>query len=123
MFAGYDVITVLVIYNFSLKKLSAIAGSFSDILNGLQESEVGIYMGEIYFYITDLAKHANITSNVLRLYSVDWTIHFIRTNDLGYSKIVEQLFLLGDLVNTDTHDTIWSVYNRYETMVRYYANI
>ncbi len=69
-----------------------------DVLNGLHESETGVYTGEVDFYITDPAKLGNITSNVQLLQSIDWRVHFIRTNDLGYSKIADQLSSLGDLV-------------------------
>ena len=69
-----------------------------DILNELDESETDIYTGEVDFYITDPAKLESITRNVQLLQSVDWTTHFIRTNDLGYSKIADQLLTLGDLV-------------------------
>lgn len=69
-----------------------------DVLNELHESETGIYTGEVGFYITDPAKLEGITRNVRLLQSIDWTTHFIRTNDLGYSKIAHQLSSLGDLV-------------------------
>lgn len=69
-----------------------------DILNKLHESEVGVYTGEVDFYITDPAKLESITRNVQLLQSIDWTTHFIRTNDFQYSKIADQLSSLGDLV-------------------------
>ncbi len=69
-----------------------------DVLNELYESESGVYTGEVDFYITDPAKLESITRNVQLLQSIDWTTHFIRTNDLGYSKIADQLSSLGDLV-------------------------
>lgn len=69
-----------------------------DILDKLGESEIGIYTGEIDFYIADPAQLNNITQNVQLLQSIDWSTHFIRTNDLQYSKIAEQLFSLGNLV-------------------------
>ena len=69
-----------------------------DILNELHESEVGIYTGEVDFYITDPAKLESITRNVQLLQSIDWKTHFIRTNDFQYSKIADQLSSLGDLV-------------------------
>lgn len=69
-----------------------------DVLNELHECEAGIYTGEVDFYIIDPANLENITRNVQLLQSIDWTTHFIRTNDLGYSKIADQLFSLGDLV-------------------------
>ena len=70
-----------------------------DILNELDESEAGIYTGEVDFYITDPAKLESITRNVQLLQSIDWKTHFIRTNDFRYSKIADQLSSLGDLVN------------------------
>ncbi len=69
-----------------------------DVLNELHESEMDIYTGEVDFYIIDPAKLESITCNVQRLHSIDWQSHFIRTNDLGYSKIADQLFSLGNLV-------------------------
>ncbi len=69
-----------------------------DVLNELHESETGIYTGEVDFYITDPAKLESITRNVWLLQSIDWTTHFIRTNDLGYSKIADRLSNLGNLV-------------------------
>ncbi len=69
-----------------------------DVLNELHESETGIYTGEVDFYITDPAKLENITRNVRDLQSIDWTTHFIRTNDFQYSKIADQLSSLGNLV-------------------------
>lgn len=69
-----------------------------DVLNELHESEMGIYTGEVDFYITDPAKLENITRNVQLSQSIDWTTHFIRTNDFQYSKIADQLSSLGNLV-------------------------
>lgn len=69
-----------------------------DVLNELHESEAGIYTGEVDFYITDPAKLESITRNVQLLQSIDWTTHFIRTNDFQYSKIADQLSSLSDLV-------------------------
>ena len=69
-----------------------------DVLNELNESEAGIYTGEVDFYITDPAKLESITRNAQLLQSIDWTTHFIRTNDFQYSKIADQLSSLGDLV-------------------------
>lgn len=69
-----------------------------DVLNELHESETGIYTGEADFYITDPARLNSIIGNVRAMPSIDWTTHFIRTNDLGYSKISDQLSALGDLV-------------------------
>lgn len=69
-----------------------------DILDELHECQAGIYMGEVDFYITDPAKLESITHNVQLLQSIDWTTHFIRTNDFQYSKIADQLSSLGDLV-------------------------
>jgi len=69
-----------------------------DVLEKLQESQASIYTGEVDFYITDPAKLDSITGKVLSLPSIDWTTHFIRTNDFQYSKIADQLSSLGDLV-------------------------
>lgn len=69
-----------------------------DVLDELHESETGIYTGEVDFYITDPVKLESITRNVQLLQSIDWTTHFIRTNDFQYSKIADQLSSLGDLV-------------------------
>lgn len=69
-----------------------------DVLNELNESEAGVYTGEVDFYITDPKKLESITRNVQLLQSIDWTTHFIRTNDFQYSKIADQLSSLGDLV-------------------------
>lgn len=69
-----------------------------NVLNKLHESEAGIYTGEVDFYITDPAKLENITRNVQLLQSIDWTTHFIRTNDFQYSKIADQLSSHSDLV-------------------------
>ena len=69
-----------------------------DVLNELNESEAGIYTGEVDFYITDPAKLESITRNVQFLQPIDWKTHFIRTNDFQYSKIADQLSSLGDLV-------------------------
>lgn len=69
-----------------------------DVLNELHESKKDIYTGEVDFYITDPAKLDNIIHDVLDLQSIDWTTHFVRTNDFEYSKIAEQLSSLGNLV-------------------------
>lgn len=69
-----------------------------DVLDELHESESGVYTGEIDFYITDPAKLENITHNIQLSQTIDWTTHFIRTNDFQYSKIADQLSSLGDLV-------------------------
>lgn len=69
-----------------------------DVLNELQECETDIFTGEVDFYITDPAKLEYITRNVQLLQSIDWTTHFIRTNDFQYSKIADRLSSLGDLV-------------------------
>lgn len=69
-----------------------------DVLNELHESETGTYTGEVDFYITDPAQLESITRKVQLLPSIDWTTHFIRTNDFQYSKIADELQSLGDLV-------------------------
>lgn len=69
-----------------------------DVLDELHESETGAYTGEVDFYITDPAQLESITRKVQLLPSIDWTTHFIRTNDFQYSKIADELQSLGDLV-------------------------
>lgn len=69
-----------------------------DVLDTLMESEAGIYTGEVDFYITDPADLEPITRDVQLISDIDWTTHFIRTNDFQYSKIAEQLSSLVDLV-------------------------
>lgn len=69
-----------------------------DVLRELCESEKDVYTGEVDFYITDPAELERITRNVQSLPSIDWTIHFIRTNDFQYGRIAGQLSSLGDLV-------------------------
>lgn len=69
-----------------------------DVLSGLHESDADIYTGEVDFYITDPAELDYITSNIQLLPSIDWTTHFIRTNDFQYSQIADELHSLGDLV-------------------------
>ena len=69
-----------------------------DVLDELHESKKGIYTGEVDFYITDPEKLENITHKVQLLPSIDWTTHFIRTNDFHYSQIADELSSLGDLV-------------------------
>lgn len=69
-----------------------------DVLNELQECETDIFTGEVDFYITDPAKLNEIIRNVQLLQFIDWTTHFIRTNDFQYSKIADQLSSLDDLV-------------------------
>lgn len=69
-----------------------------DVLTTLQESEAGLYTGEIGFYITDPADLSDITRKVQLLPEIDWQKHFIRTNDFQYAKIADQLSSLGDLM-------------------------
>lgn len=69
-----------------------------DVLNELYESETGVFTGEVGFYITDPAKLESITRNVQLLQSIDWTTHFIHTNDFQYSKIADRLSSLENLV-------------------------
>lgn len=68
------------------------------VLDELHESETGTYTGEVDFYITDPAQLESITRKVQLLPSIDWTTHFICTNDFQYSKIADELQSLGDLV-------------------------
>lgn len=72
--------------------------SSPDVLDTLMESEPGVYTGEVDFYITDPAELQSITRDVQLVSDIDWTSHFIRTNDFQYSKISEQLFSLVDLM-------------------------
>lgn len=69
-----------------------------DVLNELHESVTGTYTGEVDFYINDPAQLESITRKVQLLPYIDWTTHFIRTNDFQYSKIADELNSLGDLV-------------------------
>lgn len=69
-----------------------------DVLDGLHESEKDVYTGEVDFYITDPFKLKEITRNVQLLPSIDWTTHFIRTNDFQYSGIADRLSSLGGLM-------------------------
>lgn len=69
-----------------------------DVLDDLQESEPGVYTGEVGFYITDPEELEGVTHNVQRLESIEWTTHFIRTNDFQYAKIGDQLSSLGNLM-------------------------
>lgn len=69
-----------------------------DVLDELHESKTGTYTGEVDFYITDPAQLESITRKVQLLPSIDWTTHFIRTNDFQYSQIADELHSLGDLV-------------------------
>lgn len=69
-----------------------------DVLNELHESVTGTYTGEVDFYITDPVQLESITRKVQLLPSIDWTTHFIRTNDFQYSQIADELHSLGDLV-------------------------
>lgn len=69
-----------------------------DVLTMLHESETGIYTGEVDFYITDPEKLEGVIHNVQLSQSIDWTTHFIRTNDFQYAKIADQLSSLGSLV-------------------------
>ena len=104
---AYTQVEVLGIYRLniedtSIKPTAGVADNeiyaSLDVLNELNESEAGIYTGEVDFYITDPAKLESITCNVQLLQSIDWKTHFIRTNDFQYSKIADQLSSLGDLV-------------------------
>lgn len=69
-----------------------------DVLEALQESEAGIYTGEVGFYITDPASLPDITRKVQLLPEIDWQTHFIRTNDFQYSRVQNHLASLGDLM-------------------------
>lgn len=69
-----------------------------DVLDTLKESEAGIYTGEVDFYIIDPEDLEPITRNVQLISDIDWTTHFIRTNDFQFSKIEEQLSSLVDLM-------------------------
>lgn len=69
-----------------------------DVLDGLHESETGVYTGEVGFYITDPADLNSIIRNVRNYHEIDWTTHFIRTNDFQYSRIADRLSSLGNLM-------------------------
>lgn len=69
-----------------------------DVLNELKESKIGIYTGEVDFYITDPGKMESIVADTRKLQGIDWTTHFIRTNDFKYSRIADKLSSLGDIV-------------------------
>ena len=69
-----------------------------DVLNELKESEACIYTCEVDFYITDPDQLESVIRNVQLLQSIDWSTHFIRTNDFQYSRIVNQLSSLVNLV-------------------------
>lgn len=69
-----------------------------DVLDALRESEAGVYTGEADFYITDPDKLENVIRDVRQMQSIDWTSHFIFTNDFQYSRIADRLSSLGDLM-------------------------
>ncbi|MCM1180975.1 MAG: FtsX-like permease family protein [Clostridium sp.] len=69
-----------------------------DVLNKLHESEIGIYTGEVDFYMTDPAKLESITRNIMQSQAIDWTTHFIRTNDFQYARIGDRLSSLANLM-------------------------
>lgn len=69
-----------------------------DVLEGLEESEAGIYTGEVDFYLTDPARLNQITRQVQQMQSIDWSTHFIRTNDFQYARIASQSASLAGLV-------------------------
>lgn len=69
-----------------------------DVLEELQESEAGVYTGEIDFYVMDPAKLEELVRKIRTIPSIDWSTHLIRTNDFAYSRIAERLSSLGDLV-------------------------
>lgn len=71
-----------------------------DVLNELKESEAGVYTGEVGFYITDPAELDGVIWRVRSLKSIDWTRHFIRTNDFQYSQISDELLTLGGLTKS-----------------------
>lgn len=62
-----------------------------DVLECLQESEKGVYTGEVDFYISDPNKLERVTGSVRQLKDIDWSTHFIRTNDFQYKKVAGQL--------------------------------
>lgn len=68
-----------------------------DVLDELHESEAGIFTGEVDFYIMDPAELVRITRDVQLMQEIDWTTHFIRTNEFQYLKIADQLYSLGSL--------------------------
>lgn len=68
-----------------------------DVLSELGESEIGMYTGEVGFYITDPAMLEDIAAQVRQLPGIDWETHFIRVNDFQYAKISGQLSSIDGL--------------------------
>lgn len=69
-----------------------------DVLVGLQEGEASVYTGEVGFYVNTPDSLEEIISEVRKLPGIDWETHFIRTNDLQYSKVSDSLQSLGDFL-------------------------
>lgn len=62
-----------------------------DVLNALDECESDVYTGEVDFYLFDPEQLRDVTERVQLLQSIDWSTHFIRTNDFQYSRVSDQL--------------------------------
>lgn len=69
-----------------------------DVLTELKESEPSVYTGEVGFYVNDPISLEETVSEVQKLKSIDWESHFIRTNDLQYSKVSDSLLSLGNFL-------------------------
>lgn len=69
-----------------------------DVLKELKESEPSVYTGEVGFYLNDPIALEETVQKVRKLESMDWEKHFIRTNDLQYSKISDSLLSLGNFL-------------------------
>lgn len=70
-----------------------------DVLEKLNESEIGVYTGEVDFYVTDPAELQDIVSKVQEIPSIDWNTHFIRVNDFNYSQMADELLSLASLMD------------------------
>lgn len=69
-----------------------------DVLTELKESEPSVYTGEVGFYLNDPAVLEESVQKVRKLESMDWEKHFIRTNDLQYSKVSGSLLSLENFL-------------------------
>lgn len=71
-----------------------------DVLNELNESEEGVYTGEVGFFVADPSELDGIIRRVRAVRSIDWSSHFIRTNDFRYSEISDGMKTLVGLTKT-----------------------
>lgn len=69
-----------------------------DVLSELGETEPSVYTGEVDFYVIDPVELTQIVPKVRKIDSIDWTTHFIRTNDFRYSGISDSMKSLSGLV-------------------------